>query len=121
LRRTRVALWDLPNARVNLYRANGDYVSQFQAIGGWWGDNSFQVDTAGRFWVFTNITERRCIRTVKMPDGTEREVGSEAPGRNRAVYMRYNARGTALDTLRRCARSRWTTTDGSGSTDTWPP
>lgn len=50
-----VAIWDLPNKRVSLYRENGEYVRAFPAMSGWWGGENFQVDTAGRFWVFTSV------------------------------------------------------------------
>lgn len=93
-----VAIWDLPNHRVSLYTPTGEYASAFTSNSGWWGGESFQVDTAGRHWVFTSIRNPACINRVTGPDGTVREIGSEGPGCGRSAYLRYSAAGVLLDT-----------------------
>jgi hypothetical protein len=94
-----IAIWDLPNHRVSLYRENGDYVTSFPSISSSWGGESFQVDRAGRFWIFTSVRNPACIRQVTAPDGTVTEVGTEGPGCGRAAYFRYSSKGVLTDTL----------------------
>lgn len=95
----RVAVWDLKNARVSLYLQDGEYEDAFRAVSGWWTDESFQVDRAGRFWVFTSIDNPECLRTYTAPDGTTRQIGSEEPGCQWRAYLRFAPSGEPIDTL----------------------
>jgi hypothetical protein len=95
----KVAIWDLMNKRVSLYRENGEYASSFQAISTSWGDDSFRIDSVGRFWVYTSVRNPACIRKYTAPDGTVREVGSEGPGCGRNAYLRFSPAGVLTDTV----------------------
>lgn len=87
----RVAIWDLRNSRVSLYRPDGEVLGQFRVDSGSWTGESFQVDEAGRFWVYTGVVDPACVRTVTAPDGTEREViSSEGPDCIRSAYLRFS-------------------------------
>lgn len=94
-----VAIWDLPNHRVSLYRPNGEYVTAFEAKSGNWAGENFRVDSAGRHWVYTSVVNPRCIRTVTAADGTVHQVGAEGPGCGRGAFLRFSAAGKLVDTV----------------------
>lgn len=94
-----VAIWDLPNHRVSLYRPNGDYITAIKATSGWFGGDNFRVDTAGRYWIYTSVRNPACIRRVTGSDGTVQEIGSEGPGCGRMAYLRFSADGAPVDTV----------------------
>jgi hypothetical protein len=95
----RVATWDVDNHRVSVYQPTGRFVTSFTANSARWGEDNFRVDTSGRFWVYTGVRNRSCVRQFTGPDGKVQEIGSGAPGCIRPAYLRYSRAGILRDTF----------------------